>query len=293
MLTPGLVLGLLAVVAFSLTLPITRVAVAATSVMDVFWVRMLIAFLGAVAVLLWRRTGFPQRQHWFPLMIVCTGVVFGFPLFTALAMQTEGSGHGGVVLGVLPLATAICGNVLSKEKPSVGFWLTATIGCALVITYSLYSGGGSASIGDLYLFVAVVLAAIGYAQGAKLAIIYPAADVICWSILLASPVLLVGATAYIDWHGLLFTDPELLLKLWMSFAYLGLISQLFGFFLWYRALALDGVARTSQLQLLQPFFTLLFASLFLGEVFGWLNLSFAVSIALAVFVSRQMLVQRA
>lgn len=255
---------------------------------------MLLAVIAAVILITLGSAKRPGRENIGSLLVVCAGVVFGFPLFTALAMRTEAAAHGGVVLGILPLATALAGSVVSGERPSGGFWVAAVLGCVLVVSFSIYSGSGTVSIGDLYLLAAVGLAAIGYAYGASLSRVLPAGDVICWAIVLSAPLVVPASMLLIDWT-LLSSDSlgENLNRVWFSLLYLGLVSQLGGFLLWYQALSLDGVARTSQLQLLQPFFTLLAAAIFLQEIIDLTSVVFAISIVSTVFISRKMAVIRA
>jgi len=286
MLRSGLILGTLAVAAFGMTLPLTRIAVMAISPADVFILRLLLASILASGLLLMLRVCLPPRQHWRSLVWVSAGVVIGFPLFTSLAMHSAAATHGGVVLGILPIATALVGSLCNQERPSAAFWMTALVGCALVVAFAL-SGVGALAIADVYLFFAVLCAAVGYAVGGKLSAQLPAWQVISWALALALPVALILA-AWVDWPAL---TPAALAtnawSVWWSVAYLGLVSQFGGFLLWYRALALDGVARTSQLQLLQPFFTLMGAAVLLGEVVDGRTALFALLILLTVSLSRR------
>ena len=288
MLRSGLVLGTLAVAAFGLTLPFTRIAVLATSAFDVFVLRLLLASATAALALIVLRVGLPEKSVYSGIVVVSAGVVFGFPLFTSLAMQTEAAAHGGVVLGVLPLATAIAGSLINRERPSMGFWITALAGSVLVVTFALLRGGGGLSLADAYLLLAVVSASAGYAMGAQLVKQMPAWQVISWALVFALPVAIVLA-CWVDWQGI--TAPALATdrwSVWSSLVYLGLVSQYGGFLLWYRALSMDGVARTSQIQLVQPFFTLAGAAWLLAEDIDGQTLGFAVLILFTVLMSRRM-----
>lgn len=291
----GLLPGLLAIVAFGLTLPFTRIAVLDSSPWVVFLLRLVIASGVATLALLVLRVSIPKPHLWLRIATVCAGVVVGFPLFTSLAMNTEAAAHGGVVLGILPLATAVCGVFINGERPSFLFWVVAIIGSALVITFSWLSSGGAISGSDGYLLLAIVSAAIGYAVGGKLSRLMPAWQVISWALAPALPVGLVGlyfldepsTSNLIALLNNLQTHGVGSAYAWLgALLYLGLISQYAGFLLWYKALALDGVARASQLQLFQPFVTLAGAWLILDEQIDFVTVVFALLILLTIVLSR-------
>jgi len=61
-----------------------------------------------------------------------------------------------------------------------------------------------------------------------------------------------------------------------------------GFFAWYRGLALGGTLRVSQVQLVQPFLTLLFAVPVLGERLSASTVLFSLAVIATVFVGRKM-----
>ncbi len=280
----GLLPGVLGIAAFAFTLPFTRIAVLESNPLDVFVLRLLIASSLAGLVLLVTRTPFPGRELWPQLSCVCVGVVFGFPLFTSLAMDSEASAHGGVVLGILPIATAVMASIINQERPSAAFWLAAIVGCVLVVTFSVIGGADvGVSKGDIYLFLAIVLGSVGYAAGGGLSRLLPPWQVISWALAVCFPFGLILLIT-VDFDGLINSDsaPQLV----GSLLYLGLISQYGGFLLWYRALALDGVARASQIQLAQPFITLAAAWFLLGETIDLFTVVFAVLILMTIIVSR-------
>lgn len=285
-------MGTLAVAAFGMTLPLTRIAVLAASPSDVFILRLLLSSGAASVCLLLMRVPVLPRQHWRATAWVSAGVVFGFPLFTSLAMNSAAAAHGGVVLGVLPLATAIAGSFYNAEQPSPAFWLIALAGTVLVVVFAMTDGAGTLHASDLYLLLAVVSAAVGYAVGGRLSQQLPAWQVISWALAVALPIALLLAF-FVNWPGM---APASLaggvVPVWVSLAYLGLISQYGGFLLWYRALALDGVARTSQIQLVQPFFTLAGAAFILGEVIDLRTALFTVLILLTVLLSRRTRIEK-
>ena len=80
---------------------------------------------------------------------------------------------------------------------------------------------------------------------------------------------------------------------WGGFAYVTLFSMWLGFFAWYRGLALGGVLRVSQVQLLQPFLALLFAVPVLGERLDGVTVVFALAVMAVVVAGKRMPVRRA
>lgn len=256
----GLWYGFLGVASFSLTLPATRVAVSAFDPIAVTLARALIAAFLAVAILWITRQKAPSRAQWRSLVLVAAGVVLGFPLLSAWAMRQVPAAHGAVVLGLLPLATAGAATWRTGERPALGFWLASMAGTAVVVGFALRTGAGHLQAADLALLGAVLAAAVGYAEGGRLARDLGGWQVISWALVLAAPFLVLPMALTVQQHGLSGT-----FSAWLSLGYLGVVSQFLGFMPWYRGLALGGVAQVSQLQLLQPFLTILASGLLLGE----------------------------
>lgn len=282
-----MLLGLLGVIIFSLTLPATRAAV---SFFDPYFVaagRAVTAGLLAALVLLVARVPAPARKEFPALAVTALGVVFGFPYFTTWAMQFVPSIHGAVVLALLPLATALAGALVAHERPSAGFWIMALLGSAVVVVFAVYKGGGTLHAADLALAAAVVTAALGYAQGAKLSARLGGWQTISWALVISLPVNLV-VCAFIIPHNL----SQAPLPAWLGFVYVSVFSMYVGFFPWYKGLALGGIARVGQVQLLQPFFTFIGAALLLGESIDAATLGFAVLVVALVAAGRKMPVRR-
>lgn len=271
-LRSGMWLGLLAVASFSLTLPATRVAVATMHPLFVSSGRAVVAALLAAIYLYLGRHRLPTRSEFKRLAIVAAGVVIGFPVCTAWAMQRVDSSHGGVMLGILPLVTAAAGAIVSRERPSAKFWFFAGLGSALVIGFSLLSGAGRLQLADIALLVAVLSAAIGYAVGARLALTLGGLETISWALILCAPLVLFPTVYFFP---PLWEPPW---QAWAALAYVSVISQYLGFWPWYRGLALGGTARVGQLQLLQPFMTLVAAAVLLGETIRPITLAFALAV---------------
>ena len=280
----GLFLGFLGVACFSLTLPATVLALESLSPWFIALGRAALAGILAAAILAISGGPRPSRHDLLPLAVAAAGVVFGFPLFTSWAMQHVPSAHGGVVLGILPLMTALFGAVLSGERPSAGFWVSAALGSAVVVVFSLREGGGRIEIADLALVAAVASAALGYAEGARIARRLGAWQTICWALVLSLP-LTLPLTA---WSWAAAESRTVGTEALLGFLYVALGRQLFGFFAWYRGLAIGGTARVSQMQLLQPFLNILAGAVLLGERVGWETVAFALAVSLLVGVGRRM-----
>lgn len=290
--TQGLWLGCAGVAIFALTLPMTRLAAGtpeAPQMSGLFIAlgRALVAGALSALLLLAIRAPRPRRSDWLPLAITSAGVVFGFPLFTSIAMRHVEAVHASVIIGLLPLATALVGALLHRQRPSAGFWACAAAGSALVIAFVLYRAGGmTLHLADLLLLAAVACAAIGYAWGGRLAQHMPAEQVICWALVIALPVTLPLTLASAPRQSL----PALA---WWGFGYLALFSMWIGFFAWYRGLAWGGTVRVSQVQLVQPFLSMLFAVPLLGERLDAATLGFGLAVVATVFLGKRMPVRAA
>ncbi len=259
-LGPGLAWGVVGVVAFSVSLPATKLAIRQLDAVFVSIGRAVIAGVLAAVVLAVARARVPTLDQLRRLGVVAAGVVFGFPLFTGYALKHVPSAHGAVVIGILPAATAVLGVVRNRERPSPIFWVAALAGSTIVIGFALRHGTGGFELADLMLLGAVACAAIGYVEGARLAADLGGARVICWSVLIALP-LTVPITIYAGLHHGVHAGA----KSWAAFAYLGVVSMFLGYFAWYRGLHEGGVARVSQVQLAQPGLSLVWAALLLNE----------------------------
>ena len=282
----GMMLGLMGVIVFSLTLPVTRLIVPYFDPIFIGLARSVIAAMAATLILLAFKQSFPSKKQIIQLLLTAIGVIVGFPILTAYGMQTVPASHGSVVIGLLPLLTAVIAVFISNERPSIGFWVAASIGAILVVIYSLLQGGMELHIGDVYLVGASFLGAWGYAMGGKVAQDMGGWQVICWVNIVGLPVSLVGT---------LWLMPESFSTIptvaWIGLLYLALISQLFGFFFWYKGLVLGGIARVSQTQLLQPFFSIIASIYILGEQVSLRTYIFAIAVVVAIAITRKMAVK--
>ncbi|MDD2047908.1 EamA family transporter [Pseudomonas alkylphenolica] len=278
----GMALGLLGVIIFSLTLPMTRIVVQELHPLLNGLGRALLAAIPAAALLLWRREKWPTWQQIKGLSLVALGVILGFPVFSAWAMQTVPASHGALVNGLQPLCVAFYAAWLSHERPSKAFWACAALGSALVLVYAMIMGAGQIQAGDLLMLAAIAVGGLGYAEGGRLAREMGGWQVICWALVLASP-LLIGPVVYLA----LQHQGPVSAQAWWAFGYVSLFSQFIGFFAWYAGLALGGIARVSQIQLLQIFFTIAFSALFFGEQVEPITWVFAAGVIGTVVLGRK------
>ncbi|MCU0814450.1 MAG: DMT family transporter [Burkholderiaceae bacterium] len=284
--TRGLALGGVGVVIFALTLPMTRLAVgdvAAPQLPPAFVTAGRAALAGLLSVVyLWAvRAPRPPRALAPALAVCALGTVVGFPLGLALALRQVDAMHAAVVTGVLPLATALVGALVLRQRASAGFWACSLLGCALVVGYAAWAGSGRLSAADGWLLVAVASAAVGYVAGARATAAMPAPQVICWVLVASLPLTLPATLAA-------WPDAPVRAAAWAGFVYVSLFSMWLGFFAWYRGLALGGVLRVSQVQLLQPFIALLAAWALLGEALRPATLWFTLAVVGVVAVGRRM-----
>lgn len=287
----GMLLGLVGVAMFSLTLPFTRMAVAGMDPLFLALGRALGAALLAAGWLAWCRAPLPPRSALLPLLLVMLGVVIGFPLLSSMALRHVPAAHGAVLAGLLPLMTTLYAALRGDERPSPAFWLMAVLGAALVLAFAMLQGGGALHAADLLMLGALAAGAIGYAEGGKLARSLGGPETICWALLLSLPLV----APMLAWRHALLTDALLHAgpAAWTGLAYVTVFSMFIGFFFWYRGLALGGIARVGQVQLLQPFLSLLGAALLLGEALTLANCLFALAVIGVVFSGRRLQVRRA
>jgi drug/metabolite transporter (DMT)-like permease len=285
----GLALGALGVAIFGGTLPATRLAVAALDPGFVTAARAAVAGLLAAATLLALRRPWPARAHRAPLVLGSALLVGGFPLLSSLALRTAEASHGGVVLAILPLATAAAATLVAGERPSARFWLFAGLGTALVLAFVATRAGGGWSAADALFLLAAASAALGYAVSGRLARELSGWEVICWQLVVALPASLAVAAAGLP----SLAGRAVPASAWGGLAYVSVFSMFLGFFAWNAGLALGGVARVGQVQLLQVFVTLALSALVLGEPVGVDTLLFAAAVAAVVAAGRRAQVRAA
>lgn len=256
----GTLLAALGVVSFSFSFPATVWALDGFGPWTSTGLRGLLAGLLAATCLSVARVPVPGRQHWPGLLTVAGGCVIGFPLLTTLALQTSTTAHSAVVIGVLPLATAAISAALTGRRPSPMFWAAAVLGALAVAAFTLQQSHGLPTLGDVYLFGALLVCAAGYAQGGRLSSHMPGWQVIAWGVVAALPVSALVTALSLPWEPVHPTGRAL-----VGMAYIAAVSQFGGFIVWYRGMASIGVPRASQIQLAQPLITLVWSVLLMGE----------------------------
>eukprot|EP01136_Pigoraptor_vietnamica_P042806 Opistho-1_new@17394 len=289
--TRGLLLGAVGVFIFALSIPMTRLAggSAAAPQLDPVFVAMgraALAGLLSLGYLLLTRAPWPTRRQALTLGFTALGVVFGWPLFLGLAVRHVDAIHASVISGVLPLATAAIAAVVLRQRPSLGFWACALAGLALVLGFAWWRGAAGFQWADGLLLLAVLSASTGYVSGARLSAALTAEQVICWVLVLSLPVTV--PLAVLTWP-----QQAVSTAAWGGFVYVSLFSMWIGFFAWYRALALGGTVRVSQVQVLQPFLSMLLAVPILGEHLDAMTFAFALAVIGVVWLGKRMPVHAA
>lgn len=284
----GFVLGFIGVAIFAGSLPATRLAVMHLDAWFVTSARAAIAGLCALALLVVMRRPLPPKAAYPRLLLIILGVVFGFPFFTALAMQNVPAAHGGVVLGVLPLATAAAAVVIAGERPGLGFWIAAFFGAVVVTAFALRHGGGvMLSAGDAQLVLAIISAGIAYTASGALSRSMPGWEVISWALVASLPVSLVAS-----WMLFPANPAAVPADAWLGLLYAAVMAQWMGFFFWNAGLAMGGISRVSQVQLVQPFVTVGLAAIVNREVIDLQTILFALAVVVIVAVGTRMRVAR-
>ena len=274
--------GFIGVVIFSGSLPATRVAVLELDPVFLTVARATIAGTLALCLLVLLKSKRPERSQLYPLLIVAMGVVVGFPLLTALALQHVTSAHSIVFLGMLPLATAVFGVLRGGEHPQPAFWFFSVLGCGLVVAFAMTQGLTASTTGDILMLLAVIVCGLGYAEGAKLARVLGGWQVISWALVLALPVM-----APLTWVIAPSSFVSIGTPAWLGLGYVSFFSMFIGFIFWYRGLAQGGIAAVGQLQLLQPFFGLALAAILLHETVSMGMLSVTGGVILCVIAAKR------
>lgn len=287
----GLWLGLLGVFIFGLTLPMTRLATGTVDAPQmspwfVTWARAALAGGLSAVYLLAVRAPWPLAEQRGPLYLSLAGNVIGYPLLLGWALRHVTASHAAVITSLMPLATAAAAAWLMHQRARLGFWVFAALGSALVVTYSVLRAaqmgqGYAMTWADMLLVGAVVAGSLGYVAGTKVTASMGAEKVISWVCVLALPITLPGA--WLTWP-----EHTIAPSAWLALIYVGVFSMWAGFFAWFRGLSLGGPLRVSQLQLLQPFITILAAVPLLGESLDAMTLGFALLVVATVFIGRRM-----
>jgi drug/metabolite transporter (DMT)-like permease len=258
----GLGAAALGVACFSLTVPATRVAVPELGVLLVGAGRSVIAGVLALLVFAWRRERWPARADLASLAIVALGVVLGFPLCSAVALRSVPASHALVIIGLIPMATALVAVLRNGERPSPKFWLASSLGAASVFAFGFTQASLHLVAADGWMLIAVLSAALGYGEGARLTRRLGGWRVISWALVLSLPLTLGLSLLSLAQHPL---PVVVSWRAWLGLGYVGVVSMYLGFFAWYHGLTRTTVARASQVQLAQPVLGMCWSWLLLGE----------------------------
>ncbi|MSW38765.1 MAG: EamA family transporter [Actinobacteria bacterium] len=283
----GYLYAALGTLVFSFTLPMVKIALPSFDPWTITFTRMTIAGTVAAIVVVVTRTPFPARHLWKSILLTGLGISLGFPIFSTLAMQRTTAAHGAVIIAGLPLVTAMFGVLTHKDKVPRLFWVGAILGTSALVVYAWYHGGSEHGdpVADLLLVAAVLSSAYGYSEGARLTKVMPNWQVVTWCVVMYLPLsAIAAAVSFGATHSQHTIEPKGIFGLlFISFG-----SMYLGFFAWYRGLAELGVARGSQVQMLQPILTLCWSAMILGE-----TISASALVTAAVVLSSILLTQRA
>ncbi|NEA83525.1 DMT family transporter [Actinospica acidiphila] len=278
----GTLQAALGVVAFSLTFPATAWGLEGFGPWSLVAVRSVLAAVIAGGCLLALRVPRPARRHWAGLAVVAAGVVLGFPMLTTLALQTSTTAHAAVVVGLLPLTTALLSSLRTGSRPSRTFWAAALAGAAAVVAFTVQQSGGALTTADLYLFGALLICAAGYTEGGRLAGAMPGWQVIGWALVLCMPLTVPVAAVALTAEPVHLTAHSVTGLLWVAAG-----SQFLGLIVWYRGMASIGVPKASQLQLAQPLLTLFWSVFLLGEHLPWAAPVTALAVLVCIAVTQR------
>ena len=284
--TKGMLIGFVGISIFSLTLPFTQMAVNEMSPFFVAFARASIAGICALILLIFTKSKFPNKIQIRRLIIIVIGVIYGFPIFTSIAMKTLPSSHSGIVLGILPLAMSLFAAIKYKEKPSSSFWMISIFGTFIVISYTFIDNNGLLMIEDLWLLFAILFAAIGYSEGGTLAKEMGSIGVISWALVISLPINLFASYLFYE-----INYTSISIQAIISLTYVGLFSMFIGFFFWYKGIAIGGISRVGQVQLIQPFLTIVGAYFLTNEKITTLNILFAFMVLIVIIIGRKTKIQ--
>ena len=290
----GVLFGLLAVTMFALSLPMSKLAIGNStapylSPWFLAYGRAAVAGVLSIGYLYHNQAVLPQGRQWRYLLYIGLGNALGFPVLQSLGLLYVPSSHAAVFNGLLPLATAAIAALLFRQHAPLRFWFWALLGAALVMVFAVWrayqlDGVLTLHYADVLIFIAVLLCGYGYAYGAKLSRELPAPQVLCWMLVLFLPITLPAS---------LMTWPErsIPVSAWLGFVYVAVFSMWVGMMIWYHALHIGGAVRVSQVQIIQPFLTIMFSVPLLGERFEWLTLLFAGAVVWTAYMGKKVPIQ--
>ena len=258
-------MGTLGVLAFSGTLPATRLAAPAFGAAVLTCSRVEIAAALGVATLLAVGARWPKRSQLAGILWTGLGLAVGYPFFVALALERAPASHAAVVLGLAPAATAIIAVLRTGERPPRRFWLGCGVGVLAIALFAIEEGGGRIGPGDGWLLAAMMSVGIAYVEGGRVSREFGGAATLCWAMILLAP--FAAVPLVVEARSVSFGTISA--PAWVGFWYAGVVSMFLGSAAWYRGLADGGIARIGQLNLAQPLLAILWSAMLLGEQVTW------------------------
>lgn len=277
----NMALAAICVILFSFTVPATRIATLAFAPEAVALLRLIGAGLICMMTVIVFDRWVPPRRAWLSIAATAFGAVAGFSFLTALAMKRVPATHGAVALTALPAMTAIYASLRDRANPGIRFWVFCSAGTALAFASFAARSGASVLPGDWILGAAVLSAAFGYVEGGRLSREHGGRRVMSWAVILPLPIALFLAVSFLRTSTL--PSWEDAPSAWMAAAYLAVVSQSLGMFLWFKVLARGPMGKIAMIQLIQPFFSLLAAVFILKEPAGWETWVVASLVGLTIF----------
>ena len=256
--------GLLAVILFSGSAVATKIAVTALPVVDVTVLRCLVAALAAAPLALGLRLKLPRGRQWLYLLLSSFGGFGLAPLFYGYGLALTSAVHGAMILAVSPIVTGLMAFGWERKLPTRRWWIGCVVAFSgeMILVFFRTDTGEASVAGDLIALFSTVLAAAGYVFGGRLTMSgYPAKSTAYWGCVMAGicmiPFGLVSLPG-LDWGAI---SPGS----WGAIAYLAIGATVVGYSIWYWALSHGGIERMSMFQFIQPLFSLVGATLLLGE----------------------------
>ena len=280
--TKGMLIGFIGIAMFSLTLPFTQMAVKEMNPFFVAFSRATIAGFCALTLLILSKYKFPTKNQIKRLIIIAIGIVYGFPIFTSMAMTTLPSSHSGIVLGILPLTMSVLAAIRYNEKASLAYWITSIIGASLVVTYAFIDNNGFLIKEDLWLLFAILFVSIGYSEGGNLSKEMGSIAVVSWALVITLPINIIATYFFYE-----TSFSSVSFQALISLSYVGLFSMYIGFFFWYKGIAMGGISRVGQVQLIQPFLTIFAAFFLTNEKITFLNILFALMVLVVIIIGKK------
>ena len=302
--------GFLAILLFAGTIPATKLVLEIYSPLHVTALRASCATLFAIIFFIYLKLKNLQKRDYmslknsarfkvneiYELLVIGLLIVFGFPGAVAFALAEVSSAYTAVILSMLPLCLSAAAVIMAKEKPPLLFWFCSFAAAALVGIFMVneYTMGVSLNkldiqrfvLGNFWLFVACICAAVGYTKSASLNKKISGFSIISWSLCLTSPISFL--LSFLLWpknHSIrnaIEHSGSLL-----GIMYLGLLSMFIGNCLWSIALSRGGIAKIGQIQFLQPFITIFISYWLLSELIKKEMIFFVCAVTVVVIIGQR------